>query len=79
MGREFRLTVPSRRRPADRRSTNRRGLLFEPSPDARLGFGLFDLELAQLFARRVDLLCKDSIHRLLKVDILSEARVIYAA
>ena len=56
-------------------------LLFELAPDARLGFGLFDLEreLAQLFARRVDLLCKDSIHRLLEADILSEARVIYAA
>ena len=56
-------------------------LLFELTPDARLGFGLFDLEaeLVELFGRPVDLLSKDSIHRLVRDTVLAEARVLYAA
>ena len=56
-------------------------LLFELTPEARLGFGLFDLEaeLVELFGRPVDLLSKDSIHRLVRDTVLAEARVLYAA
>jgi len=56
-------------------------LLFLLTPGARLGFGLFDLEaeLAEVFGRPVDLLSKDSIHRLIRDAVLAEARVLYAA
>lgn len=56
-------------------------LLFVLAPDARLGFALFDLEreLADVFGRPVDLLSKDSIHRLIRDEVLSDARVVYAA
>jgi predicted nucleotidyltransferase len=56
-------------------------LLFTLAPGARLGFALFDLEreLTELFGRNIDLLSKDSIHRLLRDAVLAEARVLYAA
>ena len=57
------------------------GLLFALAPDARLGFAMFDLEveLAEIFGRPVDLLSKDSVHRLLRDEVLAEAKVLYAA
>jgi len=56
-------------------------LLFVLTPDARLGFALFDLEdeLAVIFGRPVDLLSKDSVHPLLRDTVLAEADVLYAA
>ena len=56
-------------------------LLFALAPDARLGFAVFDLEdeLADVFGRPVDLLSKDSVHRLLRDEVLAEAKVLYAA
>ncbi len=56
-------------------------LLFMLRPDARLGFGLFDLEdeLREIFGRRVDLLSKDTIHRLIRDSVLEEAQLLYAA
>lgn len=56
-------------------------LLFILAPDARLGFALFDLEdeLAEIFGRPVDLLSKDSVHRLIRDAVYAEAEVLYAA
>ena len=56
-------------------------LLFALAPDARLGFAMFDLEdeLTEIFGRPVDLLSKDSVHRLLRDEGLAEAKVLYAA
>ena len=56
-------------------------VLFVLREDARLGFAMFDLEreLADVFGRPVDLLSKDSIHRLIRDQVLADARVVYAA
>jgi uncharacterized protein len=56
-------------------------LLYTLAPNSRLGFRLDKLEdeLAELFGRSVDLVSKKSLHRLLRDDILSEARPLYAA
>jgi predicted nucleotidyltransferase len=56
-------------------------LLFDLAPGVRLGFGVSALqeELEGVFGRRVDLLSKDSIHRLVRDAVLEEARVLYAA
>ena len=49
--------------------------------DARLGFALFDLEdeLAEVFGGRFDLLSKDSVHRLIRDEVLAQAKVLPAA
>ena len=56
-------------------------LLYTLAPDTHLGFGIDELEdeLARLFGRTVDLVSKKSLHRLLRDDVLSEARTLYAA
>lgn len=56
-------------------------LLFVLDPDARLGFALFDLEaeLVEIFGRPVDLLSRDSVHRLIRESVFAEAEVLYAA
>ena len=56
-------------------------LLYVLAPDARLGFAIDRLEdeLAELFGRKVDLVSKKSLHRLLRNDVLDEARILYAA
>jgi predicted nucleotidyltransferase len=56
-------------------------LLYVLAPDRRLGFAVDRLEdaLADLFGRRVDLVSKKSLHRLLRDEVLSEARTLYAA
>jgi len=56
-------------------------LLFALAPDTRLGFALFDLEdeLTEVFGRPVDLLSKDSVHRLIRDEVLAQAKVLYAA
>ena len=65
----------------DQRSNSDVDVLFDLAPGVRLGFGIADLqrELELLFGRPVDLLSKDSIHRLVRDDVLREARVLYAA
>ncbi len=56
-------------------------LLYVLSPGARLGFDIDRLEdeLADLFGRKVDLVSRKSLHRLLRDDVLVEARTLYAA
>lgn len=56
-------------------------LLYVLAPGARLGFAINSLEdeLAELFARPVDLVAKRALHRLLRDDVLAEARTLYAA
>ena len=56
-------------------------LLYVLAPGARLGFDLFDLEdeLCEVFGRRVDLVSQRSLHRLIRDQVLSEARTLYAA
>ena len=56
-------------------------LLYVLAPGAQLGFAINDLEddLAQLFGRRVDLVSKKSLHRLLRDEVVAQARTLYAA
>jgi predicted nucleotidyltransferase len=51
------------------------------APNRRLGFAIDRLEdeLADVFGRRVDLVSKKSLHRLLRDEVLAEARTLYAA
>ena len=50
------------------------------APGARLGWEIADLsdELAELFGRTIDLGSRRSLHRLVRDEVLAEARVIYA-
>lgn len=56
-------------------------LLFVLRTGARLGFALFDLEdeLREFFGRQVDLLSKDTVHRLIRDSVLAEAQLLYAS
>ncbi len=56
-------------------------LLYVLEPGARLGFAINSLEdeLAELFDRPVDLVAKRALHRLIRDDVLAEARPLYAA
>ena len=56
-------------------------LLYVLAPGTSLGFAINHLEdeLAGLFDRPVDLVSKDALHRLLRDDVLAEARTLYAA
>ena len=56
-------------------------LLYVLAPDAGLGFAFSKLEdeLAELLGRPVDLVAKRSLHRLLRDEVLAEARTLYAA
>ena len=56
-------------------------LLYTLAPDRGLGFDIDRLEdeLANFFGRTVDLVSKKSLHRLLRDEVLSEARTLYAA
>jgi predicted nucleotidyltransferase len=55
-------------------------LFYVLAPDARLGWEIADLndELAELFGRTIDLGSRRSLHRLVRDEMLAEARVIYA-
>lgn len=55
-------------------------LLYVLAPDAQLGFTINDLEdeLAQLFGRHVDLVSKKAVHRLLRDEVVAQARTLYA-
>lgn len=56
-------------------------LLYVLAPGASLGFAINRLEdeLAELFDRPVDLVAKQTLHRLLRNGVLAEARTLYAA
>lgn len=56
-------------------------LLYVLEPGARLGFAINRLEdeLAELFDRPVDLVAKRALHRLIRDDVLADARTLYAA
>ena len=51
------------------------------SPQARLAFGIFDLEneLSEIFGRKVDLVSKKYLHPLLLDNVIAEAQELYAA
>ncbi|MEI8240143.1 MAG: nucleotidyltransferase domain-containing protein [Actinomycetota bacterium] len=55
-------------------------LLYVLAPDAQLGFTINELEdeLAQLFGRHVDLVSKKAVHRLLRDEVVGQARTLYA-
>ena len=56
-------------------------LLYTLAPGRHLGFAINALEdeLQALFGRKVDLVSKASLHRLIRDDLLAEARSLYAA
>jgi len=56
-------------------------LLYELRPGARLGWEIDDLadELAEIFARPVDLVSRVALHPLLAETVVGEARPLYAA
>lgn len=56
-------------------------VLYVLAPGVRLGFGINRLEdeLSELFGRPVDLVAKKALHRLLREDVTSQARMLYAA
>jgi predicted nucleotidyltransferase len=56
-------------------------LLYVMAPGCSLGFSINRLEdeLAEVFGRRVDLVAKRAVHRMLRDDVLAEARTLYAA
>lgn len=56
-------------------------LLYVLAPGRHLGFSINRLEdeLAALFGRPVDLVSKVSLHRVMRDDVLAEARELYAA
>ena len=56
-------------------------LLYVLGPGRRLGFAINRLEdeLAELFGRKVDLVSKKALHRLLRDDVVAQARMLYAA
>lgn len=55
-------------------------LFYVLAPGVRLGWEIADLEeeLTRLFGRSVDLGSKRSLHRLVRDEVLAEAKVIYA-
>jgi predicted nucleotidyltransferase len=64
----------------EERSDSDVDLFYVLAPGARLGWEIADLndELRELFGRPVDLGSKRSLHRLVRDEVLSEAKVIYA-
>lgn len=56
-------------------------LIYVLSDGVRMGFALFDFEkdLQEVFGRPVDLLEKESIHYLLRDEVLNQAKRLYAA
>lgn len=66
---------------AEDRSDSDIDLLYVLAPERHLGFGLNALEdeLQALFGRRVDLVSKPALHRLIRENVLAEARTLYAA
>ena len=56
-------------------------VLYELAPGARLGWEIENLadELAAILGRPVDLVSRRALHERLRVAVLAEARLIYAA
>jgi uncharacterized protein len=56
-------------------------LLYVLGPGTRLGFAINDLEdeLSALFGRPVELVSKRALHRLMRDEVLSDVRTLYAA
>jgi predicted nucleotidyltransferase len=56
-------------------------LLYVRVPGNDLGMSYFALQedLAELFGRPVDLVAKDSLHRVIRDQVLADAQVLYAA
>jgi len=56
-------------------------ILYELAPHARLGWDIEKLadELSELVGRRVDLVSRKALHERLRDEVLSEARLLYAA
>lgn len=56
-------------------------ILYELAPEARLGWDIEKLagELSELLGRRVDLVSRGALHERLRDEVLTEARVLYAA
>ena len=56
-------------------------LIYVLAPGRRLGFALNQLEdeLAALFDHKVDLVSKNALHRMLKDEVVAQARTLYAA
>ncbi len=55
-------------------------LFYVLAPGARLGWEITDLsdELSALFGRTIDLGSRRSLHRLVRDEVLAEAKVLYA-
>lgn len=56
-------------------------LLYVLDPDARLGFAISQLEdeLTEILGRPVDLVAERALHRLIRDDVLADARMLYEA
>jgi uncharacterized protein len=56
-------------------------LLYVRVPGNDLGMAFFDLQedLEELFGRPVDLVSKESLHRVIRDQVLADAQVLYAA
>jgi predicted nucleotidyltransferase len=56
-------------------------LLYVRAPGNDLGMSYFALQedLEKLFGRPVDLVSKDGLHRVIRDQVLSDARILYAA
>lgn len=56
-------------------------LLYVLTPGRHLGFSINDLEdeLSELFGRPVDLVSRSALHRMMRDEVLAEARTLYAA
>ncbi|MHB8289432.1 MAG: nucleotidyltransferase family protein [Acidimicrobiales bacterium] len=56
-------------------------LLYVRAPGSHLGWDIEDLvaELSLLFGRKVDLVSKQYLHRVVRDEVLSTAKVLYAA
>lgn len=56
-------------------------LLYVMAPGRSLGFSINRLEdeLVAVFGRQVDLVAKRAVHRMLRDNVLAEARTLYAA
>ncbi|MBS1846819.1 MAG: nucleotidyltransferase family protein [Actinobacteria bacterium] len=56
-------------------------LLYVLAPGRHLGFSINDLEdeLSKLFGRRVDLVARSALHRMIRDEVLAEARTLHAA
>lgn len=56
-------------------------LLYVRAPGNDLGMGYFALQedLEELFGRPVDLVPKDGLHKVIRDQVLEDARVLYAA